>query len=67
MTDQLPPTEPSARTRADACPGALQLHEAADGLLARVRLPGGELTSHQLQVLATASTELADGNLVLTS
>lgn len=57
----------SDRTRPDACPGALQVHRAADGALARVRLPGGRLTSTQLGVLAAAATELSDGNLVLTS
>jgi precorrin-3B synthase len=55
------------RTVADACPGALQVHQASDGALARVRLPGGVLTPTQLQVLATASTELSTGELELTS
>lgn len=55
------------RTRPDACPGALQVHVAADGALARVRLPGGRITSAQLGVLAGAATELGDGDLVLTS
>ena len=55
------------RTRPDACPGALQVHLAADGALARVRLPGGRITSAQLGVLAGAATELGDGDLVLTS
>lgn len=55
------------RSRRDACPGALQLHEAKDGLLARVRLPGGALSAEQMGVLAAASTDLSDGELVLTS
>lgn len=62
------PPDPTARTRADdACPGALSLHQAADGPLARVRLPGGVLTPEQLAVLATAADELASGDLELTS
>src|SRR4051794_25081949 len=55
------------RPRADACPGALQTHAAADGALARVRVPGGQLTAGQLRVLATAARELGDGALELTS
>ncbi len=43
------------------------MHQAADGGLARVRLPGGVLSSSQLRVLAAASSELGDGNLELTS
>jgi precorrin-3B synthase len=55
------------RERADACPGALQTHAAADGELARVRVPGGALSSHQLGVLAQAARDLGDGALELTS
>ncbi|MGY2084089.1 precorrin-3B synthase [Blastococcus sp. SYSU DS0539] len=55
------------RDRADACPGALQTHAAADGALARVRVPGGALTVAQLRVLADASRELGDAALELTS
>src|SRR4051795_3699400 len=57
----------TARTRADACPGALQTHAAADGALARVRVPGGLLGAGQLRALAAAARELGDGGLELTS
>jgi precorrin-3B synthase len=56
-----------ARDRADACPGALQTHAAADGALARVRVPGGALTVDQLRVLSGAAQDLGDGALELTS
>jgi precorrin-3B synthase len=55
------------RDRADACPGALQTHAAADGALARVRLPGGLVSGAQLAVLAAAAREVGDGALELTS
>ncbi len=45
----------------------LTVHEAADGGLARVRLPGGVLTATQLEVLRLAAAELGDGQLELTS
>jgi precorrin-3B synthase len=57
----------AARLRADACPGALQTHAAADGALARVRVPGGLLTGGQLRALAAAARDLGDGALELTS
>ena len=60
----MPPVE---RVSTDRCPGVLAVHQAADGGLARVRLPGGLLSVEQLEVLAAASTELGDGNLELTS
>ncbi|ONM50153.1 precorrin-3B synthase [Nocardia donostiensis] len=55
------------RTTPDSCPGVLRLHEAADGPLARVRLPGGRVEPGQMQVLAEAARELGDGNIELTS
>ncbi|MFI0418995.1 precorrin-3B synthase [Spongiactinospora sp. 9N601] len=57
----------SGRMRPDACPGALQVHEAADGPLARVRLPGGAITSAQLSELADGAAELGAGVIELTS
>lgn len=51
----------------DACPGALRLHEAADGHLARVRVPGGRLRAQAAAALASAADELGDGHLDLTS
>lgn len=59
--------EPPIRDRGDACPGALRLHSAADGHLARVRLPAGDLTVRQAEVLADAADRLGDGHLSLTS
>jgi len=50
----------------DACPGALQVHPAADGALVRVRLPGGTLTADQLATLAGVATEFGSGTLELT-
>nr|WP_240110161.1 precorrin-3B synthase [Streptomyces sp. MUM 203J] len=55
------------RERGDACPGALRLHRADDGGLARLRLPTGVLTSAQLAVLADAADRLGDGRLGVTS
>jgi precorrin-3B synthase len=51
----------------DACPGALQLHQAADGALARVRLPGGVISPGQLEALAHAATEFGSPAMELTS
>ncbi|KQX49665.1 MULTISPECIES: cobalamin biosynthesis protein CobG [unclassified Streptomyces] len=65
-----PPPEPGEariRDRGDACPGALRLHPADDGRLARLRLPAGRLTDHQAEVLARAAETLGDGRISITS
>ncbi|MFD5784534.1 precorrin-3B synthase [Streptomyces sp. NPDC126933] len=71
----MPPTSPTpvnrdeapVRERGDACPGALRLHAADDGRLARLRLPAGLLTHRQAEALATAAERLGDGRLDITS
>ncbi|WP_405832585.1 precorrin-3B synthase [Streptomyces sp. NBC_00105] len=59
--------EPVIRDRGDACPGALRLHAADDGFLARVRIPGGMLDGSAARLLADAADRLGDGHLDLTS
>ena len=57
-----------ARTRDDdACPGALNVHHAADGAVARIRLPGGMITAAQLESLADAAVRFGAGTLELTA
>jgi precorrin-3B synthase len=43
------------------------VHPAADGHLARIRLPGGLITPAQMQALVGVSDEFGDGHLELTS
>ncbi|MFE1828947.1 cobalamin biosynthesis protein CobG [Streptomyces yangpuensis] len=63
----VPRDEPVIRDRGDACPGALRLHAADDGHLARIRIPGGALTAEQAAHLASAADRFGDGHLELTS
>ncbi|MFD9034414.1 cobalamin biosynthesis protein CobG [Streptomyces sp. NPDC059567] len=75
MLAAMPPTPPTTpnrgealiRDRGDACPGALRLHPADDGGLARLRLPAGLLTAHQVESLASAAESLGDGRVAVTS
>ncbi|WP_240979459.1 cobalamin biosynthesis protein CobG [Streptomyces sp. HNM0574] len=55
------------RDRGDACPGALRLHRADDGSLARIRIPAGELTPARAAVVADAAERLGDGRIDITS
>lgn len=50
----------------DQCPGVLRLHEAADGDLARVRLPGGRIDARGLRGIGDVA-ELGNGVIELTS
>jgi precorrin-3B synthase len=65
----VPATSPAAERPAgdDRCPGVLRLAVAADGQLARIRLPGGLIGAGQMRVLARLADELGDGRVELTS
>ncbi|HWI06516.1 MAG TPA: hypothetical protein VNT54_03240 [Solirubrobacteraceae bacterium] len=58
---------PNERTREDRCPGVLALHEAADGWLARVRVPGGRVPAPALRALAALSEESGNALVDLTA
>ncbi len=57
---------PSPRTRNDRCPGALRPWSAADGLLVRLRLVGGRVTSVSLNALLDVAEEYGDGRVHVT-
>lgn len=58
------PTEPLP---ADRCPGVLRPHEAADGAMVRVRVPGGQTTGAALRGLSRLAQTYGSGLLQLTS
>ncbi|HET9088660.1 MAG TPA: precorrin-3B synthase [Acidobacteriaceae bacterium] len=49
------------------CPGVLHAVEAKDGLLLRIRVPGGGIEGTQLRALADLTKMFADGSLEITS
>ena len=51
----------------DACPGVLVLHPARDGLVARIRLPGGYATAARWRALADLSRDYGDGCVDVTA
>jgi precorrin-3B synthase len=61
------PLVAAARSRTDACPGALRPHSAADGQLLRLRVPGGSLPVASLVALSAAAEAFGDGRIGLTS
>ncbi|MFC7658305.1 hypothetical protein ACFQV8_20515 [Pseudonocardia benzenivorans] len=63
----VPRPPPPPRVRADACPGVLAPHDAADGALARIRLPGGVLTAAAARAVADCAAHHGDGAAHLTS
>ena len=58
---------PTHSRQTDACPGVLAVHQAADGAVARIRVPGGQLPAGAFRAVAEAAAELGDGTVELTS
>jgi precorrin-3B synthase len=54
-------------TAGDACPGILDLHEARDGHVARIRLPGGYASPGRLRAVAALAGRFGDGSVDLTA
>ena len=57
----------ATRRGRDRCPGALRVHEAADGSLVRVRVPGGRIDGATLAGIGELAAEFGDGAMELTS
>ncbi|WKD61167.1 ferredoxin-nitrite reductase [Corynebacterium ciconiae DSM 44920] len=55
------------RQRGDGCPGALTMHQAADGFIGRIRIAGGRASSAHLAALAQLAEEHGDGDIHVTT
>jgi len=55
------------RFRPDRCPGVLRPWPAADGLLVRLRLPGGRVSAKSLQALADVAERYGDRRVHVTT
>jgi precorrin-3B synthase len=62
-----PSPGPRQLASADACPGILDLHEARDGHVARIRLPGGYVSAARLRTLAALAGRFGSGYVDLTA
>lgn len=60
-------TIPEQRPYADRCPGLLTPHRAEDGLLVRLRVPGGQTSVAALVELSRIAQTYGEGSLQLTS
>lgn len=60
------PPAPGPHAGTDRCPGALEVHQADDGGLVRVRVPGGMLAASTLASMAAWAEELGNGRIELT-
>lgn len=49
------------------CPGTLRLFTASDGMIGRVRSPGGYIQPHQWTALGAMADDLGDGDVHITS
>jgi precorrin-3B synthase len=58
---------PTRTREIDACPGVLTVHPAADGGVARIRVPGGRLSAAAFRAVASSARDLGDGGIELTS
>lgn len=57
----------TTRSRSDRCPGVLRPWPAPDGLLVRLRLVGGRVSSASLRSLVTVAEKCGDGRVHVTS